>query len=261
MPAFGGKKKKKGSTGHETAGQGSGTGASSGQTITNTGGTGGGGGGTGGGTDTGAQGSAVVTGGGGAGGDGSGSLSNSATTKFGKSFAPTAYPTAWENPEAVIRQWFNSKGLATDTGYEAMAQELQPSLGIQFLAANNQPGVTSADLDTSHYLDYVGKALDQGGKAGGNSLGAIAVLSALLDPQNDVLKSHLANSSLKPADQVTNELSALRYGLSPSLPTPVLNALLEQVNSAGKDYQAGMLTNPGGQANNFSEVLRGLGLM
>lgn len=187
-------------------------------------------------------------------------LANQAQTRFGKSIAPTAYGTAWANPEAVIRQWFNANKLATDTGYEAMAQELQPSLGIQFMAANNRAGTEPSDFDTGHYLDFVDTMLREGGRSGGGTLGVSDMINALLNPQSQTMKDHLANSALTPSDQVTNMLSSARYGLQPNLPTPVLNALLNQINDQGKDYQAGMLVHPD-QKGNFGDLLRTAGIM
>jgi hypothetical protein len=138
----------------------------------------------------------------------------------------------WENPDTVISEWFQSKGISPRGGAQATAQQWAPALGLQWMIEAGD----DAKLGTGHYLDYAGNKLTELMKPGGKVLGTDQILSSLLNPQSDVLKEHLGNADLTPAAQVENMRSAMRYGLSNQLPTPVLQAMLAKLDQYGRDF-------------------------
>ncbi|HEU5056427.1 MAG TPA: hypothetical protein VFU21_07870 [Kofleriaceae bacterium] len=162
-----------------------------------------------------------------------------AATAFGQLFTPAAYGEAWADPDAVINQWFNYKGLPTDSGALAMNSQLANSLGILWMLARGD----EATKGTSDYLDYVGQFLGNANTPGGSIMGPQEVMQSLLtDDPNSIIYNNLYGEDMTGAQQVDALLSAMRWGMAPTLPAPILDAVLSRAAAVGNDFKSAQLT-------------------
>lgn len=178
-------------------------------------------------------------------------------------------PNAWNNPEALLRLWANFAGYDESGGAEANLQQFAPSLGIQWMIANDMAGMGGLDPNTGevagsrNYVNWMEPflgAITSPGQTNPLFSNPGAVLQTLLNPQGETLQSYLGApggqgaANLTRSDQVDNVINAMRYAMQPNLPTPTLNALLNVASVQGRQYLADELT--GQTEGSFVDVLK-----
>jgi len=158
-----------------------------------------------------------------------------AQTKLGRSFLDMALPDAWNDPEALIDTYYRTMGLAKGSGDYGRQLDDADNLGMLYLALNG----ADAGRGNAHFVDWAANYLANGRTADGVSISPGEIWNAISNPEaNSPLNYYLNNPSLTPEDQVNNFMSAARYGLEQTLPAPVLNAYLAQIDQMGRDFRS-----------------------
>lgn len=173
---------------------------------------------------------------------GSGASSSTGSTVGANPFGfENAFDPMMEaNPGALVAAYYAMNGFDPYAGgYANMKQYAQAMPLLNFILGGNKQGFND-------YFNFAQNYLNQGLQNGGQP-GNDAIWSALFntDPTNP-LYNYIHDPS-KPADQqVSNVLSAIRYGLQNTMTPTALNALMSRTNLLGEQYVALKAQNAGG---------------
>jgi hypothetical protein len=173
-----------------------------------------------------------------------------AQTKLGRSFIDAMLPGAWDDPEALIDTFYRVNGLDKGSGTYGVELENADNLGILYMALMGD----RAFQGNGNFVDWASNYLQNGRTADGRSISPQEVWGALTQPDaNSPLSYYLNNPSLTPEDQVNNFMSAARYGLETTLPAPILNAFLAQIDQMGREFRS--LRNTSAGSASFTEYM------
>lgn len=165
------------------------------------------------------------------------------TTAFGNAIMPGMYEEAWDNPDTLIRLFFNLNNLpTTGGGYGAALQQADRLRGLWLLMQNQ-----AAAQGYPNFMDWTGQYLGQQFTPGGQSIGLGDIASAFMgaNDENSVLRNYIANPELLPSDQVQQFGSLMRNSLQAAAPDIVQAAILARIRDLGDQYQTAAL----GQVN------------
>jgi hypothetical protein len=169
---------------------------------------------------------------------------------LGKSYRDLMLPTAWDDPEALIDTFYRVYGIDKGSGDYGTMLESADNLGIMYMLQNGE----GAFGGNAHFVDWAANRMMDQRRADGVSDSPNTLWQAMIDPMsNSPLNYYLNNPSLTPEDQVNNFMSTMRYGLEQSLPAPILNALMAQVDQMGREFRSLRNTSAGGAS--FTEYL------
>jgi hypothetical protein len=171
---------------------------------------------------------------------------NQAKTKFGQYLSANAdFNSMLQNPEQISRAYYNFNKMPTHSGGEAMLNNLAPSLPLFYTLMNGQG--TGQNMSNAGMMDFIGKYIDQSNSPGAKSIGPADVAKSLFTKdKNSLVFNQLYGSDLTPTQQVGNFLSALRFGLAPSVSAPMLNSVLARASDLGNDFITWRNTHPDG---------------
>lgn len=173
-----------------------------------------------------------------------------AQTALGKSYRDLMLPSAWEDPEALIDTMYRTAGWDKGSGDYGTQLESADNLGILYMALMGE----DAFQGNANFVDWASKYLTDQRRAGGVSLSPGEIWEAITKPTaNSPLNYYLNNPTLTPEDQVNNFMSTMRYGMESTLPAPILNALMAQVDQIGREFRSLRNTQSGGAS--FTEYM------
>jgi hypothetical protein len=168
-----------------------------------------------------------------------------AQTKLGQSFIDAALPGAWDDPEALIDTFYRVNGMAKGGGTYGTQLESADNLGMLYMALMGDQALQG----NGNFVDWASKYLENGRTADGRSISPGEIWGAITSPENNSpLNYYLNNPSLTPEDQVNNFMSAARYGMESTLPGPILNAVLAQIDQMGREFRSLRNTQAGGSS-------------
>jgi hypothetical protein len=174
-----------------------------------------------------------------------------AQTKLGQSYRDLMLPSAWEDPEALIDTYYRVSGLDKGSGDYGTQLESADNLGILYMALMGE----GANQGNANFVDWASNYLSDQRRADGRSLAPSEIWQAIVDPSaNSPLSYYLNNPTLTPEDQVNNFMSTMRYGMESTLPAPILNALMAQVDQMGREFRSLRNTQAGNAS--FTEYLQ-----
>ena len=177
--------------------------------------------------------------------------STQAETPFGRSFDSFAWEQAFNNPEAVIQNYFDINKLPEYGGGLALAQSKARQMQALWLLMQDRATMGGFP----NYLDWAGKYLQSGLNSGGPGIGAREVVGSIFNSKpGDPLFEQLFEGTEAP-EQVSNTMSLLRYGLQGALPGPILNSYLNRINRLGNEFMAARLRDPQGGGYTFRDYL------
>lgn len=168
-------------------------------------------------------------------------------TAFGDRFLPGMYDTAYANPEAVLREYFNMKGMNTQGGTYAAMRSQANNMPLAWLLAQGGDAVQG----TPNYLDWTGQYYNQALTPGGASLSNRDIANALTGAAGDStsILGNALTTGATPDQQVGDFMSTLRAGMDiANIPDIVKAAYLAQAGDMGDSYMANALTDPNNQA-------------
>lgn len=161
---------------------------------------------------------------------------NQAKTKFGQYVSQNAdFNSMLQNPEQISRAYYDFNKMPTHSGGEAMLNNIAPSLPLMYTLMQGQG--SGQNMSNANMMDWMGQYIDQTNRPGAKGIGPADVAKALFtrDP-NSIVFNQLYGSDLTPTQQVGNFISAMRYGLAPSVSAPMLNSMLARVSDLGNDF-------------------------
>jgi hypothetical protein len=174
-----------------------------------------------------------------------------AQTQLGRSYRDLMLPSAWEDPEALIDTYYRVSGLDKGSGDYGTQLESADNLGILYMALMGE----NANQGNANFVDWASNYLTDQRRADGRSLAPSEIWQAIVDPSaNSPLSYYLNNPTLTPEDQVNNFMSTMRYGMESTLPAPILNALMAQVDQMGREFRS--LRNTQAGNSSFTEYLQ-----
>lgn len=163
-------------------------------------------------------------------------------TAFGREFLPDAYPEIWANPvDTLLRQYFRDKGMGTQGGTFAMAQDNVDAMPGLWMLMN-----TAAPGSYGDFVDYSGKQIAQGLTPGGASYSPEQIFAAM-EAQTQAgapLAKYLANDQMGAKDQVGAYAGMLNNALQTSMPDVLRAAIMANVSELGGEYQRRAATGP-----------------
>ena len=159
-----------------------------------------------------------------------------------------------QNPEQISRAYYNFNQMPTHSGGEAMLNNIAPSLPLLYTLMN-----PTGDPSSTAMFDWMGKYIDQSNTPGSKFVSPADVANSMFTKdKNSLVFNQLYGSDLTPTQQVGNFLSALRYGMAPSVPAPMLNSILARASDLGNDFVTWRNSHPDG-GYTFGQYLNQMG--
>lgn len=177
-------------------------------------------------------------------------------TAFAQGILPAGLTELFADPAAGAARLFDVNQWSPLTGLYPWAQRAAESAPILWLLSQGE-----SLQGVAQYADYFGNYLQNQFTPGGAQYTPQQVWEFLTNPTG-AIAGILNNPEFSTQDQVTNFISSAAAALAPTLPSPVLGAIMDQLRFAGDQFrQQQIFGQPGGpQDVPFIDLVNQLGI-